>query len=170
MCIRDSREVGITFVYVTHDQEEALTMSDRLAVMNAGHIEQVGAPRTVYDEPANTYVADFLGLANLLPATADEAGVEVLGHRVAATTGEVRGNCYVVVRPERLRLASAGSSPLRGKVEHIVFAGAQTHVHLRVGEVALQAMVPNGASDLQLVEGGEIGVEIAPEALRVLPN
>ena len=59
---------------------------------------------------------------------------------------------------------------LRGKVEHIVFAGARTHVHLRVGEVALQAMVPNGASDLQLVEGGEIGVEIAPEALRVLPN
>ncbi|MFZ2443463.1 MAG: ATP-binding cassette domain-containing protein, partial [Ilumatobacteraceae bacterium] len=85
------REVGITFVYVTHDQEEALTMSDRLAVMNTGRIEQVGGPRSVYDEPANRYVADFLGLANLLPATADAAGVTVLGARVAADTRGLAG-------------------------------------------------------------------------------
>ena len=64
------REVGITFVYVTHDQEEALTMSDRMAVMNTGKVEQVGTPREVYDEPASAYVADFLGLANLVPAVA----------------------------------------------------------------------------------------------------
>ena len=73
------REVGITFVYVTHDQEEALTMSDRMAVMNTGKVEQVGTPREVYDEPASAYVADFLGLANLVPAVATDGAVELLG-------------------------------------------------------------------------------------------
>ncbi len=73
------QEVGITFVYVTHDQEEALTMSDRLAVMNTGRIEQIGTPREVYDEPANKYVADFLGLANLLARDVHGDSVEVLG-------------------------------------------------------------------------------------------
>ena len=65
------QDVGITFVYVTHDQEEALTMSDRLAVMNDGEIEQIGTPKETYEEPASAYVADFLGVANLLPATVE---------------------------------------------------------------------------------------------------
>ena len=67
-------DVGITFVYVTHDQEEALTMSDRLAVMNEGEIEQIGTPKETYEEPASAYVADFLGVANLLPATVSTPG------------------------------------------------------------------------------------------------
>src|SRR5207247_4504727 len=66
--------VGITFLYVTHDQEEALTMSDRLAVMNAGRIAQLGTPRTIYEEPADTYVADFLGVSNLMPVEVVERG------------------------------------------------------------------------------------------------
>ncbi len=164
------REVGITFVYVTHDQEEALTMSDRLAVMDAGVIRQVGAPREVYDEPANTYVADFLGLANLLPAVADASGVEVLGQRVQTATSGVAGNCFVVVRPERLRLVNADDATLRGRIDHVVFAGALTHVHLTVRDQAMQAMVANGAEGPALVEGGEVGVEISPDSLRVLPN
>ena len=122
------REVGITFVYVTHDQEEALTMSDRLAVMNTGRIEQVGGPRSVYDEPANRYVADFLGLANLLPATADAAGVTVLGARVAADTRGLAGASTVLVRPERVQLVAPSSGQLQGRVQHVVFAGAATHV------------------------------------------
>ena len=82
------REVGITFVYVTHDQEEALTMSDRLAVMNEGQIEQIGAPQEVYDSPMSIYVADFLGLANLMPARVPAAGtVEIEGRGLAAPTG-----------------------------------------------------------------------------------
>ncbi len=81
------REVGITFVYVTHDQEEALTMSDRLAVMRQGEIEQVGPPQDVYDRPESTYVADFLGLANLLPANVPGEGrVEALGLVIEAPT------------------------------------------------------------------------------------
>lgn len=164
------RDVGITFVYVTHDQEEALTMSDRLAVMNLGSIEQVGPPRTVYDEPANTYVADFLGLANLLPATATSDGVEVMGRAVGATTGGVRGNCYVVVRPERVRLIGPDGAGWRGRIDRVVFAGALTHVHLTVGDRSLQAMVANSADGPALVDGAEVGIAIDPEAVRVLPN
>ena len=164
------REVGITFVYVTHDQEEALTMSDRLAVMNTGRIEQLGAPREVYDEPASKYVADFLGLANLLPAEADSSGVTVAGARVAMPTGGASGACTVLIRPERLTLVAPAAGTLRCSVEHVVFAGAATHVHLRVGAHVLQAVVPNDGAALVAVEGGEVGVLLQPDALRLLAD
>jgi spermidine/putrescine transport system ATP-binding protein len=164
------REVGITFVYVTHDQEEALTMSDRLAVMNSGIIEQVGTPREVYDEPSNTYVADFLGLANLLPARAHADGVDVLGQVVATPTNGVVGNCYVVLRPERLRVVAPEHSALRGTIDNVVFAGALTHVHITCGEYSLQAMVANGGDGPDLREGAEVGLIVGPDSLRVLPN
>jgi len=164
------REVGITFVYVTHDQEEALTMSDRLAVMNTGQIEQVGDPRGVYDEPANRYVADFLGLANLLPGVADTRGATVLGAHVAADSRGVHGECTVLVRPERLQLVPPADARLVATVEHVVFAGAVTHVHLRLDEHALQAVVPNDGSVLAAVEGGHVGVQLPPDAIRILPG
>src|SRR5215216_2481259 len=126
--------VGITFVYVTHDQEEALTMSDRLAVMAGGRIEQVGPPTELYEAPATTYVAGFLGVANLFPTTArggdgggscrvrlDEFDLEATGGDTAAT-GDVR----MVIRPERVRLADDGTTgPNRvpGMVERLVYQG-----------------------------------------------
>ena len=164
------REVGITFVYVTHDQEEALTMSDRLAVMNAGVIEQVGTPREVYDEPANTYVADFLGLANLLPAEAGPTGLEVLGQHVDLLDTGFDGACTVIVRPERLKLVPVGESALRARIDNVVFAGALTHVHLTTGTHGLQAMVANDGGGMALAEGTEVGVVLQPDALRVLPS
>src|SRR5919197_2656706 len=104
-------DVGITFVYVTHDQEEALTMSDRIAVMSDGHIEQVGTPSEVYDEPATEFVADFLGVSNLMEAEAigrADGGCRIrLGDfELDAERGELdaRGPTKVVIRPERLRL------------------------------------------------------------------
>jgi ABC-type Fe3+/spermidine/putrescine transport system ATPase subunit len=163
------REVGITFVYVTHDQEEALTMSDRLAVMNNGIIEQIGAPRDVYDHPVNTYVADFLGLANLVPATAEADAVTLLGQRVPAPTGTTRGACTVIVRPERVTLVPPQDAAVRARIDTVVFAGALTHVHLTVEGQALQAMVANDGAGVPLVEGGEVGVTLAADALRVLP-
>jgi spermidine/putrescine transport system ATP-binding protein len=171
------REVGITFVYVTHDQEEALTMSDRLAVMRSGVVEQVGTPREVYNEPASTYVADFLGLANLLTATVVSTGpvstgaVEVAGTRLAAdagalTTGAV---CTVLARPERVRLVPPGGDGLAATVEQIVFAGPVTHVHVRWADQVLQAVVPNDGAALPAEVGGEVGLVLGPDALRVLP-
>src|SRR5262245_35321521 len=109
---RIQREVGITFVYVTHDQEEALTMSDRIAVMNRGRIEQVGVPEEVYDRPSTTFVAGFIGVSNLMPASVSspgrvrlEQGPEVEGDTSDLAPGE---GCYAVVRPEKLRVELAG--------------------------------------------------------------
>ncbi|MEX2448641.1 MAG: ABC transporter ATP-binding protein, partial [Solirubrobacterales bacterium] len=105
---RIQREVGITFVYVTHDQEEALTMSDRIAVMNRGRVEQVADPEGVYERPATTFVAGFIGVSNLMPATVAGSGEVRLDQGPtcpAPTDGLTAGErCYAVVRPEKLRI------------------------------------------------------------------
>ena len=108
------QEVGITFLYVTHDQEEALTMSDRLAVMNGGHIEQVGAPQDVYEDPETLYVADFLGVSNLMQASIVSAGtsacrVALDGYELETrgTDRDVTGEAKIVIRPERIELEAA---------------------------------------------------------------
>lgn len=173
-------EVGITFVYVTHDQEEALTMSDRLAVMNAGDIVQVGTPQQVYNEPASTYVADFLGLANLLDGTVIEPGVvSIAGVQLKADTLDCAGACTVLVRPERVRLAAAqtasasatdaNGSRIAARVETIVFAGATVHVHVAVGASSMQVVVTNDGSPLPAV-GDSVEVVLQPDALRVLAS
>jgi spermidine/putrescine transport system ATP-binding protein len=171
--------VGITFVYVTHDQEEALTMSDRLAVMSGGRIEQVGSPSELYEEPATTYVAGFLGVANLFSATAGGDGggrcrlrlgefdLEASGGDTAAT-GEVR----VVIRPERVRLepyGTTGPNRLPGMVERLVYQGPATQlvVRLATGE-PLQALVQNQGEPMSWTQGTAIAVHLPPDALRVL--
>ena len=171
--------VGITFVYVTHDQEEALTMSDRLAVMSGGRIEQVGSPTELYEEPATTYVAGFLGVANLFSATAGGDGggrcrlrlgefdLEASGGDTAAA-GEVR----VVLRPERVRLepyGTTGPNRVPGMVERLVYQGPATQlvVRLATGE-PLQALVQNQGEPLSWAQGTAIAVHLPPDALRVL--
>jgi spermidine/putrescine transport system ATP-binding protein len=164
------REVGITFVYVTHDQEEALTMSDRLAVMNEGEIEQIGAPQEVYDSPTSIYVADFLGLANLMPARVRAAGtVEIEGRGLAAPTGTVVGECTVVARPERLRVVAAGEGLLSGSVTDVVFVGSMTHIRVAVAERELQIVVANDGDTRVPVPGSTVGIDIPPDAVRLLP-
>ena len=119
------QQVGITFIYVTHDQEEALTMSDRIAVMSRGRVEQVAAPKDVYEEPATIFVADFLGVSNLMDAQARgrtaKAALQDQAWRFrirAAGRGdkEMRGSTKATVRPERVRLeptAAAGRTACR---------------------------------------------------------
>ncbi len=138
---RIQREVGITFVYVTHDQEEALTMSDRLAVMNAGRIEQLGTPRDLYERPATRFVADFLGTSNILGGRLERAGDAWelaglgAGERVLVRgTGglQVGQEVEIVVRPEKMALQSAGDPPpdgqcaLRCTVAEVVYLGTST--------------------------------------------
>jgi putative spermidine/putrescine transport system ATP-binding protein len=114
------KEVGITFVYVTHDQEEALTMSDRVAVMSSGRIQQIGTPVEVYEQPATEFVADFIGMSNIL----------------------LRDGVRFVVRPEKIRMlaegepADVGMTVEPGRVEQVVYAGMTTRyiVHLDRGE------------------------------------
>jgi len=120
---RIQSEVGITFVYVTHDQEEAMTMSDRIAVMRAGRIEQIGAPEEVYEEPATAFVAGFLGASNLLDATIetrdDDVAVALLssGEKVRVPASRVPGGATAVrigVRPEKIRILAAEIAPPAG--------------------------------------------------------
>ena len=168
--------VGITFLYVTHDQEEALTMSDRLAVMNAGRIVQIGTPRQVYEEPADTYVADFLGAANLME-------IEVVSRPGALRLGDsaltsqrceaaVRGTAHAVIRPERVRIeehGSAGENRVPAMVERVVFLGSATQVMLRLAPgVPLQALMQNDGARPDLAQGTPVHVYLAPDALRVL--
>jgi spermidine/putrescine transport system ATP-binding protein len=174
-------EVGITFVYVTHDQEEALTMSDRLAVMSNGRIEQVGPPKEVYEEPSTAYVADFLGISNLMDATAygpSEGGcrVKVGEFELVAGQGEpdAHGEVRLSIRPERVDLETAGGSGrnrIPGMVERIVYVGSamQVIVHLAPGDT-LQALLKNEGGALPFQQGTSVAVHLPAEALRVLPQ
>ena len=173
---RIQRDLGepVTFLYVTHDQEEALTMSDRLAVMKDGEIEQIGTPRQTYEEPATAYVADFLGVANLLPARVTAPGrVVVNGAEHSADTSGVTGDCTVVIRPERVLLSELGHGHVEAVpavVEQRIYVGSVTQVLLRLGEHKLQALVANDGSPLCGAEGQTVDAYLPPNAIRVLTN
>jgi spermidine/putrescine transport system ATP-binding protein len=173
--------VGITFLYVTHDQEEALTMSDRLAVMSNGRIEQVGTPSQVYEEPATAYVADFLGVSNLMDAVAEpgpngRCRVKVGDFALEVESGETSaaGPVRLVIRPERVRLELLsidvpGGNNLPGMVDRLVYLGSSTQVIVRLpsGE-SLQALIQNEGRSLPYAQGTPVSVHLPPAALRVL--
>jgi spermidine/putrescine transport system ATP-binding protein len=172
---RIQREVGITFVYVTHDQEEALTMSDRMGVMSSGRIEQLDTARKVYEEPETTFVADFLGVSNLMTARCDgHGGVTVEGTALAATQGRTSasGDVRITIRPERIDVGTgAGSRPncLQATVDALVYLGSTTQVHLRLPSgTRLQALVQNTGGELTYREGDSVTAHLPAEALRVL--
>jgi spermidine/putrescine transport system ATP-binding protein len=172
-------QVGLTFIYVTHDQEEALTMSDRLAVMNRGRVEQLGVPKDVYEEPETVFVADFLGISNLLPATAlgEEGGrcrVRVGEFELLAGRGDLsaQGTTRLVIRPERVLMephASAGENRLPGLIERIVYRGSNNQVFVRLsGGEQIQALVQNSGQEGAYTHGDPVRVHLPAEALRVL--
>jgi spermidine/putrescine transport system ATP-binding protein len=153
---RIQRDVGITFVYVTHDQEEALTMSDRIAVMNQGHFEQVDVPEQVYEHPRTTFVAGFIGVSNLMPATvrksgeggsvALDAGAEIDADASGFTSGQ---RCFAVVRPEKLQIVlpedpADGMATVEGLVESSVYLGTATQIVVALeGDVRMTVLIPN---------------------------
>lgn len=176
------RQVGITFIYVTHDQEEALTMSDRIAVMSSGRVEQVASPREVYEHPATVFVADFLGVSNLMPASAagrDEAG----RYRVRVGAFELHAGCGVAdmgaatkitIRPERVRLeppGSPGENRIPGTVERWIYQGPchQLIVRLATG-AALQVLIQNSGQAIPFVEGAAVQAYLPADALHVLSS
>jgi spermidine/putrescine transport system ATP-binding protein len=180
---RIQREVGITFVYVTHDQEEALTMSDRIAIMNRGRVEQIGTPEEVYERPATTFVAGFIGVSNLMPATVAGAGAVRLdsGPEVEGNTGDLASGegCYAVVRPEKLtveRVDEAGASNGRPRVEGVVesslYLGTATQIVVSLGEgVRMTVLVPNAdESERQELPGGGARVALSwdPEHMHMV--
>ncbi|MEK6276432.1 MAG: ABC transporter ATP-binding protein [Actinomycetota bacterium] len=150
---RIQRDVGITFLYVTHDQEEALTMSDRIAVMNRGHVEQVADPEEVYERPASTFVAGFIGVSNLMPATVETNGAIRLDNGPTVRSSELNGfrpgeRCFAVVRPEKLQLAAEGGDrelpSVEGTVESSLYLGTSTQIVVDLGsDVRMTVLYPN---------------------------
>jgi spermidine/putrescine transport system ATP-binding protein len=173
---RIQREVGITFVYVTHDQEEALTMSDRIAVMNRGVVEQVDAPEAVYERPRTTFVAGFIGVSNLMPgrvvsangASAElrlDSGVTVRTESAGTSAGD---RAHAVVRPEKLVIQridepSDGRPSVEGLIESSIYLGTATQVVVRLPDrTAMTVLVPNAdEADRQRLPGAGARVRLA---------
>jgi spermidine/putrescine transport system ATP-binding protein len=173
-------QFGITFVYVTHDQEEALTMSDRIAVMSNGHVEQLATPAEMYEEPRTAFVADFLGVSNLMSvlvdgADGDACSVKLGTFTLRALLGEIatRGDSRAVIRPERVRVEpydELGENRVPGMIERVVYVGAshQLVIRLATGDV-IHASVVNDGSTHGYTQGTAVQAHLPAEALRVLP-
>jgi spermidine/putrescine transport system ATP-binding protein len=182
---RIQRDVGITFLYVTHDQEEALTMSDRIAVMNHGRIEQVADPEEVYDRPATTFVAGFIGVSNLMPGVVKRSGAsgELELDSGVTVTADVNGfavgeRCNAVVRPEKLTITREGEEAdgrlpsVEGLVESSLYLGTSTQMIVRLpDDVALTVLSPNtDEEERRRLPGGGAKVKLswAPEHMHLV--
>lgn len=174
------RETGITFVFVTHDQDEAMTMSDRIAVMSRGEVQQIGTPQEIYDTPRNRFVADFIGDVNLLSGRIEQGADGVYcvlpgGHRLplsaaAAAAAQAEGEQTIALRPEKVRLVAAEAGAMRGVVERSIYIGAMTETHIRLaqGPLLIARAHNAGAADAAPPHGSEVGVCVEGDAARLL--
>ena len=159
-------EAGITFVFVTHDQEEALTLSDRIAVMQGGRILQLDTPRAIYERPAHRFVADFIGEINLLDGQVSGPGKVKLdcGAEIAAPADQAIGaRVTVAIRPERAALAQGGALP--AEVTHAAYLGTATILQLRLANGAPFLLRAATASLPEI--GAHVTLSLPPEALQV---
>ncbi|MCB1329299.1 MAG: ABC transporter ATP-binding protein, partial [Maritimibacter sp.] len=173
------RETGIAFIFVTHDQEEALTMSDRIAVMSNGYLQQVGSPREIYEAPVNRFVADFIGETNLLDvevkAVADGRAEVVLPGGLPlscpAAPGAKAGCGHLSVRPERINVGVEGPGLLPATVTEHVYLGTDIQLRARLvdGEPIL-VRVQNAASETIPAPGSPLWLDIEADAARLLTD
>ena len=163
---RLQREMNITFVYVTHDQEEALTMSDTIVVMNQGYIQQIGTPESIYNEPENAFVADFIGDSNIIGATMiRDRLVEILGARfdcVDTGFGENKP-VDVVIRPEDVELVSPEEGILQGTLIHSIFKGV--HYEMEVMANGFEWLVQ---STKMVPVGTKVGIKVDPFNIQIM--
>ncbi|BCR22799.1 ABC transporter ATP-binding protein [Aquipseudomonas alcaligenes] len=162
-------ETGITFIFVTHDQEEALTMSDRIAVMSKGRILQVGTPNEIYECPLNRTVADFIGETNFLEADPFAGGARLADGQVLSLAGMPEsGRITLAIRPERVSLTDSGN--LAGEVEEVVYIGTDTLYLLKVaGQSGFRVRQQNRAGSGQpLPRGAQVRLDVPAAAIRVL--
>ncbi len=162
--------LGITFIFVTHDQHEALTMSDRIAVLRAGRIEQVGTPEDIYERPATRFVADFIGETNLIDAERLGDGRFRLACGTVLTAAEDAPGSVLAIRPERIRLTPPGAGDLDGRVDLAVYSGTDTLYELALtGGLRLRLRGQNSAgAAARLRRGDAVGIVLAPDCVRVL--
>ncbi len=176
---RLQHEVGITFIIVTHDQEEALTMADRVAVMHAGRVLQVGSPVELYDRPVNHFVAAFIGKMNFLHGVIRPGGISVegLGLITARSSGEADGTAaWLAIRPEAARLLGSAETPGQGDVslpavvDAVAFAGSQIHAHVRLEASGEAFIVTSDKRDSLPVPGDRLRVAWSVDEARILSS
>ena len=164
--IRMKHELGITFVYVTHDQEEALTMSDTIVVMNQGYIQQIGTPESIYNEPENAFVADFIGDSNIIPATmVEDKLVRILDTPFACVDTGFGHNkpVDVVIRPEDVDLVEPGEGTIQGVVSDLIFKGV--HYEMEVMANGYEWLVH---STTLFPVGKEVGIKVNPFNIQIM--
>ncbi len=164
--IRLKNELGITFVYVTHDQEEALTMSDTIVVMNQGYIQQIGTPEDIYNEPKNAFVADFIGESNIIDAIMlEDRLVEILGTKfVCVDEGFGQNNPVdVVIRPEDLEIVPPGEGTLKGTVVSAIFKGV--HYEMEILANGYEWLVQ---STVLSQVGSQVGLKVDPFNIQIM--
>ncbi len=164
--IRLKNELGITFIYVTHDQEEALTMSDTIVVMNQGYIQQIGTPEKIYNEPENAFVADFIGESNIISGVMlQDRLVSILGTKFACIDTGFGTNTPVdvVIRPEDVELTAPEKANLTGVVTHLIFKGV--HYEMEVMANGFEWLVHS--TRMQPV-GTKVGICVDPENIQIM--
>ena len=164
--IRLKNELGITFLYVTHDQEEALTMSDTIVVMNQGYIQQIGTPEKIYNEPENAFVADFIGESNIISATmVQDRLVKILGVNFPCVDEGFGQNkpVDVATRPEDIDLVKPEEGTIHGRVTHLIFKGV--HYEMEVAVNGFELLVHS--TDLFPV-GQEVGIHVDPFDIQIM--
>jgi putative spermidine/putrescine transport system ATP-binding protein len=162
-------EVGITTLFVTHDQEEALAIADRVGVMHSGRIEQLGPPTTIYSRPATPFVAEFVGLTNRLPGIVRGGEVEVRGARLPLVQPDTAdGPAVALVRPEAVTLASSGDAagPLVGTIIATAFLGATSRVTVDLGDITVLAQLPTAEASA-LPAGTRVRLVLRPDPVLI---
>jgi putative spermidine/putrescine transport system ATP-binding protein len=160
------RSLGITAVYVTHDQAEAMALGDRIVVMRNGAIAQIGAPRDIYFTPANRFVAEFIGAANIIEAHAKAGVIALPGGEIALADAGVHGPVAVMVRPEAIGIVAPGAGALTGRVETLSFVGDR--IRLTVREATERALAIDAANTTAVKAGDRVGLAIDAAAVRLL--
>lgn len=160
------RELGITFIYVTHDQEEALTMSDKIMIMNHGEIQQIGSPTDIYNEPENAFVADFIGESNIFDGLMHkDYSVEFAGRMFPCVDkgfGEM-ASVDVVIRPEDVRIVLEDEGMLSGIVKSVVFKGVHYEMVIKTSDD--EWMVHSTSME---TEGSRVGIKISPDDIHIM--
>jgi spermidine/putrescine ABC transporter ATP-binding subunit len=165
------RSVGITTIFVTHDQAEALGLSDRIGVMSHGRIEQLGPPREIYERPASRFVADFIGASTVLrgrAVAADRVTVATQSLHVIARALRAGEDVELAIRPERVRLASPGDNVLDARIEALVYQGAQTEVTARLEDGQRVLVFVTEPVPMPLVVGQTVRLHLPADAFMVL--
>jgi ABC-type Fe3+/spermidine/putrescine transport system ATPase subunit len=174
------RRIGVTIVLVTHDQLESLSLSDRIAIMNSGHVEQVGAPAELYERPNSAFVRDFVGMSLKFPASLVgksngtarvrlTGGHELIGHLHISTTGGAGDRVIAVARPEAVQ-TGAGENAFEAEIRTLLFTGDRYDCVLAVDGIEVRTLLPRNPGAAPFAEGQRIQLTIPPESLTIWPS